>query len=288
MARQITGRKKILARQKSYHGSSLGALSVTGDWRSLPHFRLDGETVRIPEPEEDPELKRTRQLVHQTGTDQIAAIILETISGTNGVSIPSQDWFDGIQTLCHEHGILLIIDEVLCGFGRTGPTFAYQDYGLRPDLVCMSKGISGGYIPFGAIWTGRQVVQYYNREKMVCGLTSYAHPLGLAALDGVLDIMADEGFQENKSNLERLFGNRMIEIAQFDFVREVRCRGLIAAIDLQDRLAPSWEEFRKAGLHVFSKDHSVILAPPFVSTPARLNAACDVLIKLLQQATATA
>ncbi len=287
MARQLTGCTKILARQKSYHGSSLGALSVTGDWRSLPHFRLESETVRIPEPEDDPNLGETKRIVQKAGTDTIAAMILETISGTNGVSIPSQAWFDGIQQLCRDQGILLIIDEVLCGFGRSGPPFAFQAYGLQPDFVCLSKGISGGYIPFGAVWTGPTIVNYYDNEKMVCGLTSYAHPLGLAALEGVLDILADEDFQGNKRELEQLFSRRIAEIGQLDCVSAVRCRGLIAAVDFRGQPAPSWDTCRQACLHVFSKDNCLILAPPFVSTPARLNTAFDDLTDILKQTPAT-
>ncbi len=270
MARQVTGRTKILARRKSYHGASLGALSVTGDWRNAPHFTIDAETVRIPEPEDDPELVRTRQIVRDAQPSSIAAIILETVSGTNGVAIPQQTWFDQIQALCREHDILLILDEVLCGFARTGPDFAFQSYGLMPDLVCMSKGITGGYIPFGAVWTGPRIVEFYASHKMACGLTSYAHPLGLAALQGVLNVMQDAAFRANKLELETLFGKWMVEIAAQPFVRQVRHRGLIAAIDFLDRPAPTWEACFERGLHVYGNDATSILAPPLISTPDRL------------------
>jgi taurine--2-oxoglutarate transaminase len=283
MARQITGRTKILARKKSYHGASLGALSVTGDWRNPPHFTLDEHTVRIPEPGDDPRLEATEQIVSSAGPDSIAAIIFETISGTNGVAIPGQQWFDGVVALCREHGILLIADEVLCGFGRTGPAFAFQEYDLQPDFICMSKGIAGGYIPFGAVWTGPRAAQYYATEKMTCGLTSYAHPLGLAALEAVLDLMSDPAFQENKLSLERLFGLAMLEIRDWPIVRDVRCRGLLAAVDLLDQAAPSWQTMFDGGLHAFSNESSVVLAPPFISTPARLTEALDSFKQILHE-----
>ena len=284
MARQMTGRTKIVARKKSYHGASLGALSVTGDWRNEPHFTLDEHTVRIPEPFDDPLLETTRQIISVAGTDHIAAFIVETISGTNGVAIPSREWFDGIVALCRKHDILLIIDEILCGFGRTAPAFAFQEYQLQPDFVCISKGITGGYIPFGAVWTGPRVVEYYDTEKMSCGLTSYAHPLGLAALEGVLNLMSDPAFQENKMAIERLFGQTMREIREWPFVSEVRCSGLLAAIDLLDRPAPNWQTMFDSGLHAFSNENTIILSPPFVSTPARLAEALDVLKRLLHEA----
>ncbi len=284
MARQMTGRTKILARKKSYHGASLGALSVTGDWRNQPHLTLDEHTVRIPEPSDDPCLETTREIVSCAGPNQIAAIIIETISGTNGVAVPSQQWFDGISALCREHDILLIADEVLCGFGRTGPAFAFQAYGLQPDFICMSKGITGGYIPFGAVWTGPRAVGYYDTQKMACGLTSYAHPLGLAALDAVFDLLAEPAFQENKRALERLFRDTLGEIREWPSVGEVRCRGLLAAIDLLDRPAPTWQAMFDSGLHAFSSENSVVLSPPFVSTPARLTRALDTLKPLLTSA----
>lgn len=284
MARQMTGRTKVLARKKSYHGASLGALSVTGDWRNQPHFTLDEQTVRIPEPSDDPQLETTREIVSCADPKHIAAIILETISGTNGVAIPSQHWFDGIVALCREYDILLIADEILCGFGRTGPPFAFQEFGLQPDFVCMSKGITGGYIPFGAVWTGPRAVEYYDTEKLVCGLTSYAHPLGLAALDAVLDLLSDPTFQENKVSLERHFGQAMREIREWPVVREVRCQGLLAAIDLLDRPAPTWQTMFDGGIHAFSSASTVVLSPPFISAPARLTESLDKLKQLLHEA----
>ncbi len=281
MARQITGRTKIAARKKSYHGASLGALSVTGDWRNQPHFTLDEQTVRIPEPDEDPDLETTRRIFAEVGGDHIAALILETISGTNGVAIPPQSWYDGLTELCRAHGVLLIIDEVLCGFGRTGPLFAFQPYQLQPDLICMSKGITGGYIPFGAVWTGPRVVDYYGVEPLTCGLTSYAHPLGLAALDAVMDIFSDQAFQQNKSALENQLAQTLDEVANWESVREVRCRGLLAAIEL-DRPGPSWDVLFHHGLHAYSKSNTLIIAPPLVSTPQRLARATQTLLDLLQ------
>ena len=283
MARQITGRTKVMARNNSYHGATLGALSVTGDWRNEPHFTIDEQTIRIPEPYEDENLKKTRQIVVDAGSDTIAAVIIETISGTNGVVIPSQQWFDGIATLCQEQGIMLIMDEVLCGFGRTGSDFAFQPYGLQPDFVCLSKAISGGYIPFGAVWTGPRAVAYYDKEKLACGLTNFAHPLGLAALEAVLNLMEDTAFQENKKALEQCFKQNLSEIEDLPAVSKVRCRGLLAAIDLEDRPAPAWQTMFDAGLHAFSSGSTIVLSPPHISTPARLWEAMAALKRLLEK-----
>jgi taurine--2-oxoglutarate transaminase len=281
IARQITGKKIILARQKSYHGASLGALSVTGDWRNRPHLTFDEGTVRIPEHADDPDLSQTSQIIRRTGSESIASVILETISGTNGMSVPNREWMTGIQALCRKHRLMLIIDEVLVGFGRCGPPFAFHDYGLVPDLVCMSKAISGGYVPFGAVWTSPAIAQHYENEVLSCGLTSYGHPLGLAALEAVLDTLLDRDFQTHKSRLETRFALRIGALQNMLGVTETRCRGLLAAVYF-DRPAPSWQSAFDRGLHLFASDRFNILAPPYVSSIERLDQAMDVYQSLLE------
>ncbi len=280
IARQVTGRPIVAARQKSYHGATLGALSVTGDWRNKPHLTFDQGTLRIPEHDQDPDLTRTEQLFLQTGPDNIAAVILETISGTNGMSIPDAEWFGRVQNLCRKYGCLLILDEVLVGFGRCGTDFAFQAYSLEPDLVCMSKAMTGGYIPFGAVWTSPKIAGYYDTQTMSCGLTNYAHPLGLAALDGVISSLADPGFRDEMVELEECFRHNLEQLSRCNNVTGVRHRGLMAAIDL-DQPAPTWKMGIEHELHFFSKENLVIIAPPYISTPRRLESALSALAHLL-------
>lgn len=272
IARQLTGKKIVLARKKSYHGASLGALSVTGDWRNDPHWTLDEGTVRIPDFDDDPDLAKTRAMIESVGPDQIAAVILETISGTNGMSVPPASWMLGLQTLCRENGILLFMDEVLVGFGRCGPAFAFQDYGLEPDMVAMSKAISGGYIPFGALWTSEKIAAHYEADVLACGLTNYGHPLGLAAMEAVMDLLVDPEFMANKQALEQTLVEWTEALNQHPQVVETRCRGMMVAVYL-NHPAPSWQNAFDKGLHLYSKNHLSILAPPYTSTPARLTKA---------------
>ncbi|MCP4816744.1 MAG: aspartate aminotransferase family protein [Planctomycetaceae bacterium] len=236
--------------------------------------------MRIPEHDQDPDLTRTEQLFLQTGPDNIAAVILETISGTNGMSIPDAEWFGRVQNLCRKYGCLLILDEVLVGFGRCGTDFAFQAYSLEPDLVCMSKAMTGGYIPFGAVWTSPEIASYYDTQTMSCGLTNYAHPLGLAALDGVLSSLADPVFRDEMAELEECFRKNLEPISRFNNVTGVRHRGLMAAIDL-DQPAPTWKMGIEHEMHFFSKENLVIIAPPYISTPRRLESALSVLARLL-------
>lgn len=281
IARHWTGRPVVLARSRSYHGASLGAMSVSGDWRSSGHLNFSEGTVRIPEPDDDPNGARFAEIVRSTGADRIAAVIVETISGVNGVVIPPQSWWDSIAKTCRDSGILLICDEVLSGFGRTGRAFAYQHFGLRPDLVTMSKGITGGYIPFGAVWVSPTVAEKYDREVLACGLTNYAHPLGLAALDGVLDLFEDEDFCQAKKELETEFAACLVELARNPMVTKYRQKGLLAAIEFAGR-APEWQAFIDAGLYLVTRESSIIIAPPFISTPQRLRQAFDAMNRVIE------
>jgi taurine---2-oxoglutarate transaminase len=182
MARQIKKQNIIVARQKSYHGATLGALSLTGDWRNKDHQTIDDWTLRIPEPCDDPDATKAIDIINKCGIDKIAAICLETITGGNGVYLASKTWWDNISTFSKTNKIFLILDEVICGFYRTGKAFGFQHYDLQPDFITLSKSISGGYVPFGAVWTSSEVAHYYDKNVLSSGLTNYAHPLGLAAL----------------------------------------------------------------------------------------------------------
>ncbi len=281
IARHWTGRPIVLARSRSYHGASLGAMSVSGDWRSSGHLNFIDGTVRIPEPDDDPNGDQFADIVRSTGSERIAAVIVETISGVNGVVIPPQSWWDGITKTCRDWGILVICDEVLAGFGRTGLPFAYQHFGLRPDLVTMSKGITGGYIPFGAVWVSPLVAARYDKEVLACGLTNYAHPLGLAALEGVLNLFEDDDFCQSKRELEATFAECIAALARNPLVTGYRQKGLLAAVEFLDR-APQWQACIDAGLYLVTREKSIIIAPPFVSRPERLKGAFDALTRVVE------
>lgn len=287
MARQISGRKIILARQKSYHGASLGALSVTGDWRNKSHATVEEWTVRIPEPTEQDAIEKTRQIIEKIGPKNIAGFCLETISGTNGVIIASEDWWKGIQNLCKEFDLYLIIDEVLTGFRRTGANFAFHHYNLEPDFVVMSKAISGGYIPFGAVYTSPAVAKYYENEVLSCGLTNYAHPLGLAAMSGVLDLLNDQSFISDVNRKELEFAGLLEDLRSNPLVQEIRCRGLLAAVETKagfvlDKVS---QEFLKVGLHLYAKGNQIILAPPLTMNSETLKSGFLKIQKILDALT---
>ena len=280
MARQIKGKQKVLARRVCYHGASLGALSVTGDWRNDAHKTIDDWTVRIPEPSDDPDCSKTRAVFEQH-KGEIAAVILETITGANGVYIPEKKWWDGVVSLCKEFDVFLIIDEVLCGFGRCGKNFAFQNFGLKPDFVCMSKGITGGYIPFGAVWTSKEVADFYEDETLSCGLTNYAHPLGLAALDEVCKILRDQTFCSQLKDLEECFEQQMEEFRKLDFVKEVRSIGLLSAVEFKEGFSASWQSFIDRGVYLLVKPTYLCFSPPFIMKKQELTDTCGIIREVL-------
>lgn len=284
MVRQIRPGKLILTREKSYHGATLGAMSISGDWRSEAHDNVSEWTRVIPEPKDDPDLAITRQIIESAQPQNIAAFCLETITAANGVIIPDQSWWQGIQALCEEFNIFLIVDEVACGFGRTGKPFAFQNYGLQPDLVCMSKAITGGYVPFGAVWTHETIAQYYEETVLACGLTSYAHPLGMAAMNAVLDQLTDPVFLRHICALEHVFTQQLEQIRALSPVTEIRQKGLFAAIETEGT-SLDWKRFIQQGLHLFLKNSMIILAPPFVMSEEALEDALQRVKRLITEGT---
>tara|TARA_Y100001954_G_scaffold148246_1_gene157764 strand:+ start:4024 stop:5238 length:1215 start_codon:yes stop_codon:yes gene_type:complete len=284
MARQIKKKNVVLCRERSYHGASLGALSVTGDWRNQPHQTVDEWTTRIPEPHNDPFLTQTELIIKDVGPENIAAFCLETITGGNGVIIPPESWWQGIQRLCDQYNIFLILDEVICGFQRTGRRFGFHNYPfLKPHFICMSKGITGGYIPFGAVWANRDIVEFYNENVLSCGLTSYAHPLGLAAMDAICDILADGHFLENIVNLKKMMKGYFLKWEELPNVKEIRTIGLLAAIEFTSDVTLDFNYFLERGVHLVVQPQTLILSPALTFNKMDLQAALETLNKALRE-----
>lgn len=268
IARDISKKKLVLARQISYHGATMGALSATGDWRNKSHAIPGDWVVRIPEPSEPDAIAKTRQLIIDHGQDKFAAFIIETITGGNGVYEGSQQWWDGISDLCKEFGILLIMDEVICGFGRTGVSFGYMNYNVKPDIITLAKGITGGMVPFGAVWVSHNISDYYMSHVLACGLTNYAHPLGMAALAGVLEIVQDFDFQRHLQHICAVFKRELDKLKEFPEVESIRVKGMLAAVDLTVDI--QWKTFFDKGIHLATQNKRIVLAPPLIITESEL------------------
>ncbi len=282
MARQISAKRYVLCQQNSYHGSSLGALSVTGDWRNKNHLSLSHYSIRIPGPTEDPEAKELEAIIVKNQKKGIAAICLETITGGNGVIIPSAKWYVRIKKLCKQYDILLILDEVVCGAHRTGPFFGFQNYkNLKPDFICLAKALTGGYFPLGATLVSEEIAGYYDKNTLSCGLTNYAHPIGLAALAAVLKISEQTSFQkklERNIHTMELFAKKMQEHKSVEQIRRI---GMLMAI--VPKRSFKLVDFLEKDLFVAVQNGSAIVAPSLVIQSALLKKGLKKVTQILEE-----
>ena len=200
IARDYTGKFKILTRYRSYHGATMGAMALTGDYRRLHwepetmpgvvHF-LDPYPYRSPFFPDGSSidlavfaqayLDHLEEIIRFEGPETIAAVLIETVTGTNGILIPPEGYLQGVRALCDKYRILLITDEVMCGFGRTGKWFASEHWNVIPDIITMAKGLTSGYAPLGAVAMKEEIAAIYDERQFVGGMTYNGHPVSLAA-----------------------------------------------------------------------------------------------------------
>jgi taurine--2-oxoglutarate transaminase len=269
IARMFTGRHKVFSRYRSYHGSTHGAGNLTGEPRRYPLEPGIPGFVKFFDPyvyreklnfscdkdASDYYVGKLREQVVYENPDDVAAIVLETVTGSNGVIIPPEGYLVGVRKICDEFGILLVCDEVMTGFGRTGTMFAFENFGAVPDLVVFAKGVTCGYVPLGGVAVSKTVASYFDDHFLSCGLTYSGHPLacaaGVACVDyylkhKVLDNVAARG-KELKGALEDLK-------AKHPCVGDVRCIGLFSAVELVK------DQASKAPLVAYGKDPGNVMA----------------------------
>lgn len=290
MARLVTGRHKLMSRYRSYHGASMGALTLTGDWRRPPlepgipgvvHV-ADCYCDRCPFGHTLASCKRECA----TNVDQtmrlegggFAAAIFEPVPGANGVLVPPDDYWPLLRKACDADGALLIADEVLCGFGRLGKTFGHHHWDVTPDIITCAKGLASGYQPIGAVIVHERVARHFDERVLACGLTYYAHPTGCAAALETLKVYEDEGMYANAARLGPvLLAELRAVAARLGVKRFVRGLGLLAALEVECTPA-QWAAFgkelaaRKLSLHLEGKKTTAIIAPPLCIAEADLVA----------------
>jgi taurine---2-oxoglutarate transaminase len=291
MARLFTGRRKIIHRSRSYHGATLGMLSLSGDPRrkvfdpGLPGgISWDDPYSAVP-CEGDLETVLRRE-----GPDTVAAVLLEGIVGYNGVFVPPAAYYRRIRELCDRHGILFIADEVLSGFGRTGRWFAVDHDDVAPDLITCAKGLTAGYAPGGAVIASARIARYFDDHILSCGLTAYAHPMTCAAIAAAIDAYQSEKLIERAGHLGGWLKERLVELAASrPFVREVRGRGLLWAIELEPAVGLAKaiaKEIRQRHLHMHKRDNLVFLAPPLMISEDDLQIGVNQMIEAIDVAQA--
>jgi taurine--2-oxoglutarate transaminase len=307
IARVVTGRHKICVRYRAYHGGTAGALSLTGDprrWASEPG--IPG-IVRIPDfhkwGRKDPEtaeqaLADVEDIVRYEGGHTIAAVIVETVVGTNGILIPPDGYMQGLRALCDRHGILLICDEVMAGFGRTGRWFAVDHWDVVPDLMTMAKGLTSAYVQLGAVGMRPQIARVFQDKAFPGGLTYNSHPLACAAALATLAVYEDENLLANARKMGALLNEHMREIAsRHPSVGAHRNIGLFGIVELvrnqktyepmapyngtSDEMMALGRFFREKGLYTFVRWNTFFTNPPLIVTEAQLMEGLDVIDEAL-------
>jgi len=249
MARLHTGRPKILAMYRSYHGATHGAIGLTGDprrWGTEPHtvpgivhfwgpypYRSSFH-AETPEQETERALAHLRDTIMVEGAQTIAAIILEPVVGTNGILVPPPGYLAGVREICDEHGILLISDEVMAGFGRCGEWFAIQHWGVQPDLISFAKGVNSGYLPLGGVILSDAVAATFDDRVYPGGLTYSGHPLACASAVASIQIFKDENIIDNARRIgDEVIGPELARLQEkHPSVGEVRGLGVFWAVEL--------------------------------------------------------
>ncbi len=318
-ARAVTGKFKILTRYRSYHGATMGAMALTGDRRRLAwepntmpgvvHF-LDPYIYRsnfyqgLEDIKEEQftaaYLKNLEEVISYEGPQTIAAILVETVTGTNGIIIPPKGYLKGVREICDRYGILLITDEVMCGFGRTGRWFAFQHWDVVPDMVTMAKGLTSAYAPLGAVAMRPEIANHFNERVYYGGLTYNANHLGMAAAVANINVIKDEKLVEKAANTGEYLTSMLQELkAKHPSVGDVRSIGLFAAIELvksrktKEPLSgfnqPTSEVMGKVkqfiiqnGIYVHTHFNLILIIPPLIIEPEELKAGIEIIDEALK------
>jgi taurine---2-oxoglutarate transaminase len=305
LARMVTGRQKILSRYRSYHGATFGAMTAGGDPRRLANepgvpwivhvhdpypYRSPLYTGRTQEQGEQALVELIEQTIHFEGPENIAGILLEGYSGTSGIMQGGEVFWHGIQALCDRYDILLIIDEVMSGFGRTGRWFGVDHYPwVKPDLMVIAKGLTSGYIPMGAVIATDEVASYFDKNVLWGGLTYSAHTLACAAAIANIEVYQNEGLIENAEKMGRVLRAGLVDLAErHNSIGDIRGTGLLQVIELVKNRAtrepingwnqPSSEAnrrlsaaLREMGMNTFVRWDWVFSAPPLVVTEEQIG-----------------
>jgi taurine--2-oxoglutarate transaminase len=308
IARLFTGRHKIGARYRSYHGGTAGALTLTGDprrWGAEPGipgvFRIPDFYHGVQHPQDTAEevLSRTEEIVQLEGPNTIAAIIVEPVTGTNGVLVPPDGYLQGLRALCDKYAILLIADEVMSGFGRTGEWFAVDHWKVAPDLISMAKGLTSAYVQLGAVGMRREIADHFAKNVFYGGLTYNSHPLACAAAlatiavyeeDNLIERARDMGvgmrglLEDLKARHPSVGATRSIGL--FGIVELVRNRETLEPLAPFNGSSPEMQAlskyFRQEGLYTFVRWNTFFTNPPLCITEAELREAFAIINRGLE------
>src|SRR5215813_13064013 len=302
LARLATGRHKILARYRSYHGATAGSMMLTGDprrWASEPG--MPG-VVHVLDPYHgiargwdtaEQSLAMIEEVIQLEGPQTIAAFILESVTGTNGVLVPPDGYMQGVREICTKHGILMICDEVMAGFGRTGEWFAIDHWKVVPDIITMAKGLTSAYVQLGAVGMRRSIADHFKDKVFYGGLTYNSHPLACATALATLQVYEDDHLIDNARRMGDVMKGRLAALqVKHPIVGAVRSIGLFGIVELvkdrqsmeplapfngtSDRMNALRKIFRDEGLYTFVRMNYFFTNPPLVITEEELRHGFDI------------
>ena len=303
LARLYTGRHKILSRYQSYHGASIGAISASGDPRRIPvdaqqapnfvHFDLP-YLYRYAHGEEallNDSITQLERIIEYEGPNNFAAVLLEGQSGTSGCFLYPHGYLKAVREICKKYGILLIIDEVLSGFGRAGKWFGFQHHDIVPDMICMAKGLTCGYLPFGCVMVSDKIAAKYDDAVLPIGLTYSAHPVSCAAALETLKIYEDDNLIENALVMGKYMDAGIEALkTKHPSIGDWRNKGLLGCLELvknrttKEPMAPFnakpdemiimnkvAAKIRELGMYTFVRWGFIFIAPPLCITKAQID-----------------
>lgn len=288
LARAVTGRHKIIARYRSYHGATAGAIALTGDPRRWANDIGDSGVVHVLDPYHGPQrevdsaeesLRYLEETIQLEGPNTIAAFFLETVTGTNGVLIPPDGYLQGVRRLCDRYGILMVCDEIMSGFGRTGEWFAVNHWDVVPDIMTMAKGLTSSSVPLGAVGMRPMIAEHFEKNVFYGGLTYNSHPLACAAALGTIQAYEEDGMVANARRMGEVMKRHHETLkARHPALGLTRSIGLFGILELvksrttMEPLAPFngtsepmkaiGKYFREHGLYTFVRWHTIMTNPP--------------------------
>lgn len=313
LARLYTGRHKILTRYQSYHGASIGAMAASGDPRRIPvdaqqapnfvHFDLP-YAYRYEHGSESllkDSIAQLEKIIAYEGPGTIAAILLEGQSGSSGCFLYSDGYLKSVREICNKHGILLIIDEVMSGFGRTGKWFGFQHHNIVPDMIAMAKGLTCGYLPFGCLMVSDKIAAKYDDAVLPLGLTYSAHPVSCAAALETLKIYEEDNLIENAEAMGKYIDSKIEELKKkHPSIGDWRNTGLLGCIELvknrktKEPMAPFnakpdemvvmnkvAAKIKELGMYTFVRWSYIFIAPPLIVTKEQIDEGLDIISKAI-------
>ena len=298
-ARLFTKRTKVLSTYRSYHGNTGAAIVATGDWRRQPNEYSTGHVHFFgpflyrsefwsanEEQEKERALHHLERVIQAEGPETIACVILESVPGTAGIMVPPAGYLQGVRELCDRYGIVMILDEVMAGFGRTGHWFAFHAHDVVPDMIAFAKGVNSGYVPVGGVVFSKKLSDYFDDQMFPGGLTYSGHPLAMASIVAAIDAMVDEKIVENAATMgDNYLRPGLEELAKkHPMIGDVRGLGCFFALDLvsdpetKQPVSPAVMGALKSALVSrslipFVVDNRVHVVPPLIVQPEHISKA---------------